>query len=271
MKLIYDLGAHEGLNLPYYLAKARKVVAVEANAQLASQLRLNFAQHLRSGRLVVVEAAIVPSHEQPKITFWVNEQHSFLSTTQQPLDTKLFKKVEVSAISVAELFQTYGHPDFVKVDLEGFDAQIIAAMFRVGIMPESMQVEGWDPAVFGVLSGIGRYSSYKIVNGPQVRKQYKSHRFRDADGGLSVHSFPYHSAGPVGDEVSGPWFAADEIFKIIGILGPGWYDLHASSRANATQGLKVSRALLISSFIKRVFDSGAQVENGARKTWDLRW
>ena len=269
--LIYDLGAHEGLNLPYYLVRAKRVVAVEANAQLADGLRVKFAEDIKSGKLVVVEAAIVGSNEGPTITFWLNSQNSVLSSLVEPLDSTSFKAVTVPTISVSELFKTYGNPDFVKVDLEGFDVEIITEMFRQGVTPESMQVEGWNPAVFGVLAGVGLYGSFKVVNGPEVAKRYKNHPFVGSDGRHRSHSFPYHSAGSIGDEVDGPWFSGAEIFKLIGLLGPGWYDIHASNRSNAPLGLRVGKGLLISTLFRRLADKGSLVKSGARNTWNLNW
>ena len=42
MKIIYDFGAHNGNDIPYYLTKADKVVAVEANPGLAAQIKERF-------------------------------------------------------------------------------------------------------------------------------------------------------------------------------------------------------------------------------------
>ena len=38
-KIIYDLGAGDGSNIPYYLLKADTVVAVEANSRLCQIIK----------------------------------------------------------------------------------------------------------------------------------------------------------------------------------------------------------------------------------------
>lgn len=52
-KIIYDLGANNGDEIPYYLKKADTVVAVEANPVLCDQIRDRFAVQIAEGRLFV--------------------------------------------------------------------------------------------------------------------------------------------------------------------------------------------------------------------------
>ena len=45
-KIIYDLGAARGENLPYYLMKSELVIAVEANKESCNFIKKNFKQKL---------------------------------------------------------------------------------------------------------------------------------------------------------------------------------------------------------------------------------
>ena len=69
MELILDLGAHRGQDLPYYLRKAKKVVAVEANPVLCNHLRSTFREELRDKRLYLEEGAVVAQQHSGPITF----------------------------------------------------------------------------------------------------------------------------------------------------------------------------------------------------------
>ena len=46
MIVIYDFGANNGDDLPYYLLSADKVVAVEANPELCSLMQKRFVRRL---------------------------------------------------------------------------------------------------------------------------------------------------------------------------------------------------------------------------------
>lgn len=259
MDLIFDLGAHIGLNIPYYLLKANKVVAVEANLNLVEELRNKFSSEIDKGKLEIIHAAIVPNDAVPEVSFWQSDSFSFLSSLVKPKDTTGFDEVVVPTISVKRLFREYGDPDFVKIDLEGFDIEILCAMFINGIRPTAIQVEAWNPAVFGVLSGLGDYTSFKVVNSPHVGELYGDHRFTTPDGREVSHSFEYHSAGPVGDELAGPWFSAEQIFKLLGVLGPGWYDIHATKNPPTESVLKLSKALLLRHLMRCWREDGINV------------
>ena len=57
-KLIFDLGANVGGNLEYYLTKAEKVVAVEANPSLCKGIRKKYHEYINSQNLYLVDACI---------------------------------------------------------------------------------------------------------------------------------------------------------------------------------------------------------------------
>ena len=45
--------------------------------------------------------------------------------------------------------------------------------------------------------------------------------------------FPHHSAGPFGNDISGPWMTSDNIFKVLSFAGLGWKDIHATNTKKA--------------------------------------
>jgi FkbM family methyltransferase len=80
--LIYDVGAHLGEDSQHYLAKGFKVVAIEANPELAARLRQRFTTEMTDGRFTLVECVI--SEETGYQTFYVNETLSIWSEARDP-------------------------------------------------------------------------------------------------------------------------------------------------------------------------------------------
>ena len=63
-RVIYDVGANTGHDIDYYLLKADRVVAVEANPQLCAGLRARWAHALAAGRLGGVNAGLTPAPDR---------------------------------------------------------------------------------------------------------------------------------------------------------------------------------------------------------------
>ena len=84
--LVFDVGLHKGEDTEFYLEKGFRVVAFEADPDLAAHCRERFAAQLREGRLVIVEGAIVattPGIDAPRtVTFYKNLDKSVWGTTQ---------------------------------------------------------------------------------------------------------------------------------------------------------------------------------------------
>ena len=58
MKIIYDFGANNGDNIPYYLLKSDLVVAVEANPDLSNNIKKRFEKETINKKLVVLNYVI---------------------------------------------------------------------------------------------------------------------------------------------------------------------------------------------------------------------
>ena len=69
-QLIFDLGANEGEDTAFYLAKGFNVVAVEANPDIVDRLRIRFGDEIVAGRLHIEDRAIADSDDS-ELTFYV--------------------------------------------------------------------------------------------------------------------------------------------------------------------------------------------------------
>jgi len=69
------------------------------------------------------------------------------------------------------------------------------------------------------------------VDGRSVVETYKEIPFVTLSGHTQTYTFPFHSAGPFGDDILGDWFSAGAMLIKLGVHGCGWKDIHATSNA----------------------------------------
>jgi hypothetical protein len=72
-RIIYDLGANKGDNIPYYLKKADKIVAMEASHILANQIRARFTESISDGRLILHNCVLTCENDSPKVNFYIHK------------------------------------------------------------------------------------------------------------------------------------------------------------------------------------------------------
>ena len=132
MKVIYDLGANNGDDIPYYLTKADKVVAVEANPELANKIKDRFLQEIESGKLVV-EACAVTINNASEVNFYLCDDP--VLSTLKTTDNSRFQKAILPAKNVVHLINEHGLPHYIKIDVEFYDHIILKYLFENGIRP----------------------------------------------------------------------------------------------------------------------------------------
>lgn len=231
---IYDFGANNGDDLPYYLKKADRVVAVEANPELCAQIRARFVDAIAGGRLIVENVVITEDEHDRAVPFYLSKEHHVLGQFPRPAEDRRheFEEVGLPAKSVAQLVAQHGTPHYVKVDLEGYDEAVLRALFLSGHRPPYISSEAHTPGPFGLLVGLGGYDAFKLLDGRSVAQQYE-HREIATNNGPERYSFPMHSAGPFGDDVDGPWLTASRLLTQLAVDGLGWKDIHATTQAVA--------------------------------------
>jgi len=103
----------------------------------------------------------------------------------------------------------------------------------------------------------GKYSYYNIVEGSEVEKNYRRSKIQIGDD-LIEFTFPAHSAGPFGDDIAGGWFDSGDLFRILGYIGMGWRDIHATSEVpHKIKNLSYVdlRKLAFVSFVRQLYKS----------------
>ena len=232
--IIYDLGANTGSDLAYYLSKSSKVIAVEANPMLCESIKQKFAKEVSQKRLVIENVAITES-TYGDIDFFIHLESHERSTLLQPApeDIKAWKKVVVQACPIKDLILKHGEPHYIKIDIEGMDTKILKSLSKHNIKPKYISAESHFLSVFATLSEEFGYNAFKLVDGFTVNQIYKDRTFTSPITNKQfTYSFPWHSAGPFGEDIDGSWQDKESFLKLIATSGLGWKDIHATTIEN---------------------------------------
>ncbi len=127
--IVFDVGANLGNRSFVFLELGAKVVAVEPNPELYKNLNLRFRK-----RLTVLNIGL--GEENSKILFYIGSNHLVSSFSTEYIDhkTKLHpnlkysKSISVEVKTLDSLIEQYGMPSFIKIDVEGFEKQVIKGL-----------------------------------------------------------------------------------------------------------------------------------------------
>ena len=141
--VIYDFGMNNGDDVAYYLLKADRVVGVDANPELCREVRTRFAGEIASGRVTVLNVALAERETAAPITFYVHKTSHVLSRLPEPPADLIdqFTPIQVPCRTPASIVREFGDPLYVKIDVEGFDSQVLQNLFAAGVFPPEISAE----------------------------------------------------------------------------------------------------------------------------------
>lgn len=135
--LVFDIGANQGYSAAIFLELGAEVICVEPDARNYKALKARFHQH---PKVHIVSQAV--SNQVGEATFYQIQAGSALNTLNEKWKTTLenpqnnrWKKAynfeqqsTVATTTLDELIRQFGRPDFIKIDVEGFEQQVIEGL-----------------------------------------------------------------------------------------------------------------------------------------------
>jgi len=134
--LVFDIGAHVGDRIAAFRRLEARVIAVEPQPALIKTLRLLYGRD----RNVTIEAAAV-GREEGVVELNVNIDNPTVSTVSRDFIAAAAdapgwhgqawpKRVRVPLTTIDALIARHGIPAFIKIDVEGFEAEALAGLGR---------------------------------------------------------------------------------------------------------------------------------------------
>jgi FkbM family methyltransferase len=231
-KIIYDVGANNGDDIPYYLMKGDIVIAIEANPVLCESIRQRFVAEIQAGQLIIESCVVTANEGTSEVDFYVHNTNHVLSQLPMPSAAVIdqFTRFKLPSKSILSIIQSHGSPYYIKIDIEYYDAPLLRAIFAGEIRPPFISAESHSIEVFLTLAEQGRYQAFKLVDGSSVSHVYTDRAIESQFTPANLrYSFPYHSAGPFGNDIDGEWMTADNFFRLLAFEGLGWKDIHATN------------------------------------------
>ena len=214
--LAFDIGSHVGDRVASFRRLGARVVAVEPQPALAATLRLLFGRD----PAVIVEALAVGAVSGTE-TLHLNPANPTVSTLSAELiaaapgatawrDQRWTARREVRVTTLDALIARYGRPQFVKIDVEGLEDQVLAGL-GAPIPALSFEVTTLQREVG--LAALARcralgYTRFTAALGESQRllHGHNPERWRDADAMAHwIHTLPEQAnSGDVYAARSGP-------------------------------------------------------------------
>ncbi|HSK38788.1 MAG TPA: FkbM family methyltransferase [Arenibaculum sp.] len=132
--LCFDIGAHVGDRISVFRALGARVVAVEPQPAFARLLRL---LHGRDPGVHLVSAAVGPrigeaelnlSRATPTLSTLAGDWARHVAATPNFRGVRWDERVRVPVTTLDALIERHGLPAFCKIDVEGFEPQVLAGL-----------------------------------------------------------------------------------------------------------------------------------------------
>jgi FkbM family methyltransferase len=130
--IIFDVGANVGQRTEIFRRLGKKVIAIEPQAYCISHLKSRF----KFAKNVIIEPVAIDSNEGECILF-ESDSHTISSMSPKYIERMkdtVFKnntwekKVKVRTTTLNRLISTYGMPSFIKIDVEGFEINVLQSL-----------------------------------------------------------------------------------------------------------------------------------------------
>ena len=140
--MIMDIGMNNAKDTMFCLKKGFRVVAVEANPQLVARAQKMLSEYIASGQLIIEPVGL--GDKAGSFPFYANLDNDHWSSFKRDWGTRdgtRYKELEIECITAATLFEHYGMPYYLKIDIEGHDLFVVRALADFSARPRYLSVE----------------------------------------------------------------------------------------------------------------------------------
>jgi FkbM family methyltransferase len=137
-KLVFDIGANDGHKTEAFLSFAKKVVSCEPDTKNFQLLTIRFRN--RKKRVFLENVALGPAIGET--TMYLHHEGSAFNTlnpkfkeiTESDNLNKWSEKIaftdsrQVTVLTLDALVEKYGRPEFIKIDVEGYELEVIKGL-----------------------------------------------------------------------------------------------------------------------------------------------
>jgi FkbM family methyltransferase len=133
-KLVFDIGANRGNMAEFFLARSEKTVCFEPNPSLISYLNNRFTNYLDK---IIIDSRGLSDKIETKV-FKISNADTISTFSEDWINRSRFtgeynwdNSIEVQTTTLDQIIDEYGIPDFVKIDVEGYELQVIKGLTKL--------------------------------------------------------------------------------------------------------------------------------------------
>jgi FkbM family methyltransferase len=132
-KIAFDIGANRGNMTDHFLSKGNKVICFEPNPDLVNWLRSKY----KNNQNVIIEDIGLSDKIETKI-FNLSNADTISTFSNDWINNSRFtgqyawnRQIEVKTTTLDQIIDQYGQPEFIKIDVEGYELNVIKGLTKL--------------------------------------------------------------------------------------------------------------------------------------------